>query len=547
VNVGTNTSTSLNAGTITANIVHINEAPTVTTLSSSDLPVVYTAYGDSVDTAADAGVTVAAIIDRLDASGLYIDNDIVNGQDVSSNRGLAIVSATTGTSNGYFEYSINGGLSWAQIPSTLSTSSALLLSYSETNRIRLRPTLNKTGLTKILVAFGWDKTDGAPNGSLKNISRLLGGSEAYSKISTSVVVNTSYTNRRPVIGTPSVRMPSVNGNNANNNGFPIVNLVDGPYLNITDRDAGDSKGVAIINYSIPADLSGIFEYKMNYTSPTWISFSLNGSNGLFLKAPPNTSTTTSSNIYTASANIKTSYSAIVANVNPYSTITGPVIRFRPFNSPVEDRTVSLTVRAWDATEGAEGIQTLSGLTTSLSSMTASLLFTVLNSSPTVDRALAQSKAKTFRADNRLTPQGGTVIGLTVTQILNDMNYVDTSGALRGMAIVDTTTLNGAKGTWSYRNRLEPWKPLPSIKSSAGRAFFLREFTDGFPNRIRFDSTANLGGLPTFSFYAWDQTNPLPATLNATTQAISSSLMGSGKPLSASPGKYAVIINAIPKK
>ena len=533
-------------GSITVDVIHVNEAPILTPITAN-FPVLYTAFGDSIDTAADTGISVKGIIDRLDASGLYIDNDIVNGVDPSGNRGLAIIQANEGTSNGSVEYTTNAGTSWIQISNTVSTNNALLLSYSENNRIRLRPNTNANGLNKKINFFGWDLSDGASSGTFKNISNVLGGSQAYSLTSSSALINTAYTNRRPVVGKTAITLKEVNGDNTNNYGIPLVDLVGSAYLTITDRDTRDLKGIAIIAQNRAADLSGVFEYKISGSSNTWIPFTLTSGNALFLSVPVNAIPTNTTTF------IKNN--TIALNADPYSAVIGPLIRFRPAQNPAIDTNASITLHAWDGTEGSTGLGTYGTLTTSLSVNTASITFPVasVNSSPTISAKLDPAKVRIFRADNTLTPRGGQVVGLTVTQILNDMGYSDVGGSLRGMAIIDTSIFFGATGNWSYKLGNQPWRTFPRITSrsfnpSTRQAFFLAEFTGGIPNRIRFNSAANFSGTPQLAFYGWDQTDPLPTSYSGSLQTIATTgLYGSGKPLSATAGIYNVRINAIPNK
>ncbi len=534
---------STTSATITASVVHVNEAP-ILTVTTNPL-VIYTALGDSTDTATDAGVSIKDLIDHLDASGLYIDNDIVNNIDPSGNRGIAITQANEGTSNGTVEYTINGGTNWTQIPSSISTSSALLLTYSATNRIRLRPNINASGLFKRITFFGWDTSDGATNGSSKNITNILGGSQAYSLTNSSVVINTAYINRRPVLGKTSTTVNVVNGDNTNNYGIPGVDLVGTAHLTITDRDTRDLKGIAIIGQSIPADASGVFEYKMT-ANGSWIPFTLTAGNALFLSVPAN-AIPTNTNSFIRSTNS-------ILNADPYSAVIGPLLRFRPTQNPLEDKSASLTLYAWDGTQGSVGIAPYGSLTTSLSINTASVVFPIasINSSPTISAILDPTKIRTFRADNKLTPRGGQTLGITVTQILNDMGYTDVGGALRGMAIIDTSTFFGAVGNWSYKIGNGPWTRFPQISSRSASAstrqvFFIAETTNGIANRIRFDSTSNFSGLPRLTFYGWDQSDPLPTSYSGSLRTIATTgLYGNGKPLSANAGIYNVRINAIPK-
>lgn len=532
------------SGTITASVIHVNEAPILYTPSSNI--VLYTAYGDSIDTASNTGISIKGIIDRLDASGLYVDNDISNNIDPSENRGIAITQANEGTSNGFIEYTINGGASWTLIPSTISTTNALLLSYSVNNGIRLRPNINASGLNKKITFFGWDLSDGAANGSFKNISNILGGSQAYSLTNLSAFINTAYTNRRPVLGKTSITLKDVNGNNTSNYGIPVVDLVSSAYLGITDRDTRDLKGIAIIGQMNDVNLSGVFEYKMT-TSSSWTSFTLSAGNALFLNVPANAIPTNTTSF------VRNTTTAL--NADPYSTVIGPLIRFRPTQNPVTDTNATLTVYAWDGTEGSTGIRSYGSLTTSLSTNTASVVFPVVsvNASPTINAKLDSTKVRTFRTDNKLTPRGGQIVGITVSQILNDMGYTDVGGSLRGMAIIDTFMSFGAVGNWSYKIGNNPWRTFPRISSRSinpltRQVFFLAETTNGIANRIRFDSVANFSGLPQIAFYGWDQTDPLPTSYNGTLRSISTTgLYGSEKPLSAAAGIYNVRINAIPNK
>ncbi|MBL8829008.1 MAG: S8 family serine peptidase, partial [Planctomycetaceae bacterium] len=80
-------------------------------------------------------------------------------------RGIAIIGFDT--SLGTMQYSLNGGVTWLAVPTTLTATSMLLLADDPLNRVRLVPPANLVGSATFALSFrAWDQTVGINGGAL---------------------------------------------------------------------------------------------------------------------------------------------------------------------------------------------------------------------------------------------------------------------------------------------------------------------------------------------------------------------------------------------
>ncbi|MDW7995892.1 MAG: cadherin-like domain-containing protein [Gemmatales bacterium] len=155
--------------TFTVHVSPVNDAPVLTSGT-------YDLYTIPEDPPTNTGVSVQAFVASL--GGSYTDADDfadVNNPTYTDPRGIAIINY--GTTNGTWQYSLNGGSTWANFP-TLSSGEALVLAANATTRVRFVPNANFNG-TATFTFRAWDQSNGAGNGSVVTIGGT-GGTTPYS-------------------------------------------------------------------------------------------------------------------------------------------------------------------------------------------------------------------------------------------------------------------------------------------------------------------------------------------------------------------------------
>jgi large repetitive protein len=235
--------------TATVAITAVNDAP-----GAADATL--TAIDEDVSGAANTGTSITTLVD----SASYAD------ADTGAQRGIAI----TGVSDvrGVWQYSTNGGTSWADIGGTRSDANALLLAADagNNNRVRFVPEADYNG-TATFTWRAWDQTSGA-SGASANIA-ASGGSTAFGDTARTANLTINPVNDTPVLdGSYTYSLPSIAEDvaDADNTGTLVSDIV-GPFVSANvARDAdGDTLGIAITDTS---GMSGTWQYSADGTSWT---------------------------------------------------------------------------------------------------------------------------------------------------------------------------------------------------------------------------------------------------------------------------------------
>lgn len=169
-------------GTVTFVVAPKNDAPTVSTGAS--LP------GIDEDTPA-ASITGASVADVFGTA--------VGDPDAGALKGVALTGAPS--TNGTWQYSTNGGTSWSNV-GAVSDTSATLLTFSPTNRIRFVPATDFYG-TASLTYRAWDQSDGKTNGTTGAAATPNGGTTAYSQASSTATIAVANVNDAPTVFAPA--------------------------------------------------------------------------------------------------------------------------------------------------------------------------------------------------------------------------------------------------------------------------------------------------------------------------------------------------------
>jgi hypothetical protein len=446
----TNTSYSVNSGTITIPVKHMNTPPVIEkTIQGYQGP---TLAGDDEDNPNPSGVPITSIIDDLVARGVYVDDDNTRWGYTGEPKGLVILSSTLNTTRGIWSYSLSGGTSWVPIP---LAGNPLHLTYSASNRIRYRPSNNKNG-TAVLSVAAWDQANGVANGTAQLILSTQRKGElgqSYSVNETTITFSTQYLNHAPSFTGSTYTLPTVEFGNVNN-GKDWDSILT--TLGYTDKDSNDPRGLIVDTITIPPGLTGTFQVLNN--AGTWSNLST----GLQFTRPAYASVR-----FVPSANIN------VDNLNASFAI-------RPYDGAAVG-TTSATVVA----------------------PVQKALF-----SPSITASLSSNLVQIFRADNKLSVFGGVNQGVSLTKLLDDMGFTDqSSGDGRGIAIQSSNT-KGVDGYFEVKLGNANWARLPTIYSNS--YYLLAEKTGTIANRIRFfSSTPANSGYVNIVFYGWDQSDVNP--------------------------------------
>ncbi len=235
--------------------VSVNNAPILTT---GTLPVLTTILEDTVNPAGD-------LVSRF-ASPLMRDGDLYQV------KGIA-VTGLTGTQDGTWQFSLNGGQTWSNF-GDVSAERAILLRGRD--KVRFVPDADFFG-TVSLQFHAWDATQGTAGGSMNlTLAGAIGGGTAFSNAMTEAVLAIAPVNDSPVLdenGQPTLTPVDMNATNPK--GDKVSKLLDLVY----DADPYDQKGIAVIG--LTGTQNGRWQYSLN-DGRTWININSIGSSRALL-------------------------------------------------------------------------------------------------------------------------------------------------------------------------------------------------------------------------------------------------------------------------
>lgn len=126
------------------------EDATLTVTPVNDAPVMTTANPPALDTIKEDSTPAGTPVWKLTTGIAEVD--------AGAKRGLAI-TYTSNTANGTWQYTLNGGATWINFPSTDATNARLLPANGSLSRVRFLPDQNFNGTVK-LGYYAWDQTKG---------------------------------------------------------------------------------------------------------------------------------------------------------------------------------------------------------------------------------------------------------------------------------------------------------------------------------------------------------------------------------------------------
>ena len=307
------------ANATTTQTVQVNDAPVLAPIS----PTLTAITEDQTTNVTNPGQTVSSFI------GASIS-------DAGTVKGIAITGLTS--TNGIWQYSIDGGTTWTAI-GAVSDSTALLLDASD--KIRFLPDGNNGG-TDTISYRAWDETAGT-HGTTADTS-ANGGTTAFSTATDTAHLAVTSVNDAPVLAPISPTLTAITEDQTANVTDPGQTVSSFIGASISDVDAGAVKGIAITG--------------LTSTSGTW-QYSIDGG---------------------------TTWTAIGAVSNSTALLldASDKIRFLPDDN--NGGTDTMTYRAWDETAGTHGTTadtSANGGTTAFSTATdtAHLAVTSVNDAP----------------------------------------------------------------------------------------------------------------------------------------------------------------------
>ncbi|MEE2657241.1 MAG: choice-of-anchor D domain-containing protein [Candidatus Latescibacterota bacterium] len=429
----------------------VNSAPVLNNSGTMSLT------GINEDDTNPAGITIA---DLLATAG----NPITDA-DASDNEGVAVIAVVN--TNGAWQFSTNGGASWTNFGTPTTSAARLLGADNANNKVRFVPLLNFNGAVDPGITFrAWDQTTGA-NGNTADISGggATGGSTAYSTATETAAIAVAAINDAPLLdNSGTMSLTGISEDETNSSGNTIAALLATAGNPITDADATDNEGIAVISVD---NANGAWQFSTN-GGASWTNFG--------------SPTTSAARLLGAN------------NVNNK-------VRFVPAASFTGTVNLGIMFRAWDQTTGTNGNTAdisgggATGGSTAYSTATETASIDV-NSAPVLDNSGTMSLT-TINEDSN--PSGNTIAALLATagNPITDADATDNEG----IAVIAVVNTNGA---WQFStNGGASWANFGSPTTSAARLLGANSAN----NKVRFVPSLNYNGTvdPGITFRAWDQT------------------------------------------
>jgi plastocyanin len=440
--------------TATIVIMALNDAPVLTAISPTLSQI-------DEDQQANSGQTVSSFI-----------GSSISDVDASHLTGIAIIGTTiaSGTGTGNWQYSIDGGTTWANID-PVSNTNALLL--RDTDLVRFNPD-KQNGCTATITYRAWDQTVSTA-GSWYDAS-TNGGTTAFSAGTDTATITVDSVNDAPNLTPSNPTLTTINEDDIGNIGQSVASFITG---SVSDVDTGAVQGIAITGAVITSGTgSGHWQYSVDNRA-SWIDIlPVSTTNALLLRATD-------------------------------------FVRFSPDGK--NGCIATITYCAWDQTSNSFGNKvdtSVNGDTTAFSTVadTATITVTSVNDAPVLNPINPIL--------NPITEDDIGNGGQSVASIIGSSISDEDTGASQGIAIVATSITSGAgSGSWQYSIGGGAWTDIEPVSNN--NALLLAD-TD----YIRFNPDGANGCTATLTYRAWDQTSSTSgsradASTNGGTTAFSS--------------------------
>ena len=437
--------TSISAASDTAEITvtAVNDAP-ILNVTNPAMPTI------TEDDLSNSGLTIGTLL------GVN-ETDV----DVGALEGIAITGRSA--SNGQFQYSLDGGISWTNVGSVSDVQSLLLRA---TDMIRFVPD-GENGETAEFHFRGWDLTSGSAGDKVNSL--INGGVSEFSAAEDTASITVTDVNDAPVLTANNPSLPSITEDELNNSGTLVSSLLG---TSSSDVDNGALEGLAITQLSSG---NGTWQYSID-GGASW--------NDVGVVSESN---------------------ALLLNADDF-------VRFVPDGENADF--ASFDFRAWDQSAGTHATKadaTTNGNTTAFSAVsdTADITVTAVNDAPVL---AVSNPSLTPITEDDLNPAGDSVaslLGISTTDV--------DAGSVEGIAITNAAAIFGE---WQYSlNGGTSWNSLGTV--TGNNALLLRA-TD----LVRYVPDGTNGESATIDFRAWDQStgtfgSKVDVTTNGGTTAFSS--------------------------
>lgn len=380
--------------------------------------------------------------------------------DTDALKGIAVV-AQTGTANGRWQYWLEGGRKWLDMPA-VNASQALLL--RDIDLVRFLPNKNfhsQVGqVGQVSFTFhAWDQTQGS-SGQLADLTLpgTTGGASAFSIVSDVANFEVTAANDAPILDPTRTAMFTLQPAGLPDNPGPVGDFVSTIIgTAISDIDLASPKGIAITKLTL-----GNGEWQYRLTGP---------------------------------GNIPWRPIPAVSGADPFLLRSIDRIRFKA--DPTFVGTKSVSYRAWDQSAGTAGTSLSTAGQNCFSIAIGSSLLTIgaPNNRPVLNPKLVNPF--THVLTNATNPSGNTVASLLGNSVV-DLDV----GNAKGIALTSAIT---KLGTWEYSTdggaTWNPVNPVGSPVVSTTSALLLRS-----QDLLRLKPNPGVIGVARVSFYAWDQTS-----------------------------------------
>ncbi|NLF73838.1 MAG: hypothetical protein GX575_32920, partial [Candidatus Anammoximicrobium sp.] len=242
---------------------------------------------------------------------LSAGGDRITDVDTGALEGIAVTAAThTGTDTGHWEYSTNGGSTWADVGTVSGTQSLLLRA---TDKLRFYPD-TKNAETASVTFRAWDQSSGTYGTKVSTSSN--GGTTAFSTATESATITVNGLNDAPVLATGTFTLTAINEDSTTSSGDPVSAIISSAGGDkITDVDTGAVEGIAVTEATHSGAGTGHWEFSINNGSSWSDVGTVSGTESLLLRAIDK-------------------------------------LRFVP--DAIDGETATVTFRAWDQTVGTAG-------------------------------------------------------------------------------------------------------------------------------------------------------------------------------------------------
>ncbi len=175
------------------------ETANITVVAVNDAPLLNNG-GDLVfgGVAEDPNPNNGTLVSTMLASSGTVPNPITDLLDASPQEGIAVIAVDN--TNGAWQFSTNGGTSWAAFgaPGPVSNTAATVL--FDSHLVRFAPSLNFNGTVATGITFrGWDRTGAFASGDQNVNASATGGTNPFSSATDTAALTVTPVNDVPVV------------------------------------------------------------------------------------------------------------------------------------------------------------------------------------------------------------------------------------------------------------------------------------------------------------------------------------------------------------